>query len=166
MKEIIFQGHVNKDSQLSIYNRELFLIQLSRFNNNSVDIIVREKQSKFNDSYRNYYFAVIVSEIQKAYLSTGVIKSKKEVDDELRNLFLYEEIIDEETGEYEKILHTLKKGDTKVTSGMMKEYCELCIIFASVNLGWAIPYPNEDLTIDKMTERQQNFNYRNKNLTF
>lgn len=166
MKEINFQGHVNKDSKLSIYNRELFLIQLQRFKNTSVEIIIREKQNKFNDSYRNYYFAIIVSEIQKAYLSTGVIKSKKEVDDELRNLFLYEEIIDEETGEYEKILHTLKKGDTKVSSKLMKDFCELCIVYAAVNLEWAIPYPNEDLSIEKMTERQQNFNYRNKNLTF
>lgn len=166
MKEIIFSGHVNKESKLTIYQKELFSIQLSKFNNSSVDIIIREKQNKFNDSFRDYYFAVIVNEVQKAYLSTGVIKSKKDIDYELRGLFLFEEIIDEETGEYEKMLHTLRKGDTKVSSKMMKEYCELCIIFSAVNLEWSIPYPNEDLTIEQMTERQRNFNYKSNNLTF
>ena len=166
MKQIVFQGHINNDAKLNIYHKELFLIQLSRFKNTSIDIIVREKQNRFNDSFRDYYFGVIINEIQKAYLSTGLIKSKKDVDYEMRGLFLFEENVNEETGEYEKILHTLKKGDTKVSSKIMKEYCELCIIYAAVNMDWAIPYPNEDLTINEMTERQKSYNFKNNNLTF
>lgn len=155
-KEFTTYGHVDGEGKLSIYNKDIFTNTVkNHFKNTSVQLVFGERFYSFTDGQRSYYFAVIVKQIQKAWLASGVVKSLKEVDYDLRGRFLYFEELNEETGEYEKQLHTLKKGDTSVSKKMMREFCEKCIIWAVQNLSWAIPFPNEEFTVDDMTEHQR-----------
>lgn len=158
LKEFITYGHVDKPGKLSIYNRAYFDKKIrDYFSQTSIEIVFREKLYQFSDSQRGYYFGIIVKEIQKAWLSTGIIKSLSEIDYELRNKYLYYEILNAETGLFEKTVHTLKKDDTEVSDRMMREYCELCIIWASQNLDWNVPYPNEAFGDSDMTDKQNKF---------
>lgn len=155
-KEFTTYGSVDKDGNLSIYNRSVFLKNIKDyFKSTSVELVFRERQYRFSDRMRGYYFGVLIKEIQKAWLSTGVIKSLNDIDIEMRDKFLYYEEVDEETGLYEKHLHTLKKSDTKVSKQMMREYCERCIIWTAQNLQWAIAMPSEEFTENDMTEHQR-----------
>lgn len=155
MKEIKAFGHVNGESELSIYSRDLFMSGLSHFNQSNVEIIIRERFRPFSDQMREYYFAVIVREVQKAFRYVGVIKTLKDTDYYLRYLFLYTEEYDEETDQWSKTLHTLKKGESEVSMKMMKEYCDLCIIFSAQSLDWPIPFPNEELEHEEKMDRQK-----------
>ena len=125
------------------------------FTGTTVEIEFRERFYELSDGRRAYYFAVIVPEIQKAYAATGVVKSKAEVDTEMRERFLFYEELNTESGEYESCVHTLRKGETKVSRRMMQECCDMCIIWAAQNLDWAIPFPNEEMLAEYMTEKQK-----------
>ena len=115
IKEFITYGHVDDAGKISIYNKGYFNKKVGdNFRKTNIEIVFRERLYEFTDSQRGYYFAVIVREIQKAWLSTGVIKSLSDVDYELRNKYLYYETLNAETGLFEKTVHTLRKNDTRV----------------------------------------------------
>ncbi len=157
-------GHVDSKGKLAIYNRDLFNRTIKDyFKSTSIELIISQKTYEFSDVMRSYYFAVVVKEVQKAYRSTGVIKSLKDVDSELRGMFLYNETYDEVKGVWETELHTLKKGDTLVTKKMMSEFVDLVIAWAIQNLDWAIPYPSENMDEDDFTEHQKNTMNRGNN---
>ena len=155
MNKILSYGHVNSDGELSIYNKGDFVSRIEQyFSNTSVEIIVQDRFYEFSNDHRGYYFAVIVREYQKAYMCLGEHRSLNSIDDELRNRFLFYEVFDDEEGKYVKNIHTLRKGETKVSKSEMKWFCEMCIMWAVQNLDWAIPYPNELLSFEDKTETQ------------
>lgn len=156
-KTILTYGHVGSDGRINIHNKNHFMGQVNQyFRNTSVVFEIRERVYPFSDNIRGYYFGVVVKEIQRGYLSTGVVKSLRDVDYEMRDKFLYYEEFDANNGEFRKEIHTLKKGDTKVDQKMMIDYVEMCIIWAVQNLQWSIPYPSEEFTSDDYTEHQKN----------
>ena len=156
MREFVAYGSVDKNGKLSVYNQGQFVKNIREFyKNTSVEIVFKPRFYKFSDKARSYYFAVIVKQIQKAWLSTGVIKSLKDIDLEMRDKFLYYEEFNDETGLFEKYHHTLRKTDTEVSKSMMSKYCEMCIIWTAQNLEWAIAMPSEVFTENDMTERQR-----------
>ena len=150
-------GHVDKDGRLVIYNRDLFIGAVKEhFKEMSIEFIIKERPYKLSDKLRSYYFAVVVKQIQSAYRSIGEIKSMHDIDYEMRDRFLYYEEFNEETGEFEKYLHTLRRDETKVSQKMMLAYIEDCIRWTAINLEWAIPFQSEEFTENDMTEHQQN----------
>ncbi len=158
IKEFITYGHVDADGNISVYNKETTLKRVSDdFRKTSIEIVFRERFFRFKDSQRGYYYGVILKEIQLAWKASGVLKSISDIDYEFRNKYLYYETLNEDTGVFEKTIHTLKKHDTAVSQKMMREYCECCIIWTIQNLDWAIPYPNEDFKDEDMTEKQYTF---------
>jgi hypothetical protein len=154
-REITAFGHINGQGQMQVYNRDKFASGLGVFENTNIEIIVRERAYSFKDPYRNYYFGVIVKQAQLAFRNAGYVKSQRDTDYFLRDLYLYEEIYNEETGGWEKTALTLKKNDTTVTGKQMREYCEICIIYVMQALSWAIPYPNEELDNEDFTPTQR-----------
>lgn len=159
-KSIKVYGHVNSDGVLSIHHRNNFVSRLkSDFKNTTVEFDLIPRFREFSDDHRGYYFGVVVKQTQKAMRYAGNFMSLKEVDYFLRERFLYYEVFNDESGEYEKTVHTLRKSETQVSSKMMKEYCEMCIIFLAQWLNWPIPYPNEILTkrSDKKAEDTEVF---------
>jgi hypothetical protein len=149
-------GHVNKDGKIKIQNRDIFLESIKEvFKEKSIYYEVGEQFRPFSDSLRNYYFAVIVKEGKKAWEASGVIKSLKEVDQDLRERFLYIEELNPEKAEFEKVgVHTLKNGESLVSMKMMKDFIDNCIRFFATALEWVVAYPNEILLLDNFTENQ------------
>ena len=161
-KEFISYGSVDSNGAMSLYNKDLFLNKLrDYFPRTNIEVVVREKGKELTHPLRKYYFSVVVRGIQEGYLAMGEIKSRDWCDKHMRELFLYTEDIDYETGEYEKNIHTLRAGDTSVTVKMMKDFIDLCIIWAVQSLDWAIPYPNEELDFSDMTDHQNKINNQN-----
>lgn len=149
-------GHVNKEGKLSIYDQEGFSEKIQEFfKGKSIELIICDRHYEFTNPMRSYYFGVIVPELQKAFQRSGVLKSRSEIDDDMRSLFLFYEVLNQGTGKYEKRIHTLRKDDTKVSVKMMKDFCEMCIIWCATNLDWAIAFPNEIFTYQDMTEGQR-----------
>ncbi len=150
-------GHVDDQGKLQIYNQDDLRAKLQGpLLRTSVELRIRERQWPFSEAMRKYYFAVIVKEIQKAWRAAGEIKSLEEVDTDLRLKFLYKETRDPETDTWIREPHTLRKGETEVTKKMMREFCDLCIIWAVQALDWPVPYPGEQLS----REEDPNHSYK------
>lgn len=115
--------------------------------------------SPFKPSMRSYYFSFVVGGTQEAYRATGTLKSRAEIDLKFRDMFLYYEEVNADTGEYVKINHTLQLENTKVTDEMFLEFCLLCIMWVAVNLDWAIPLVVEDFCKKDMTDWQRKYLY-------
>ena len=144
--EITVYGHVNKDGKMSLYNRDLFLQSIKEnFESGLIELVVKKRFFPFSDKHRGFYFGVLLKHVQAGWKSYGTIKSLKQVDEELREKFLYWEEVDEETGEITKHIHTLKKSETQVTKSMMKEFVEHCIRWTAQNLEYIVPFPSEEL---------------------
>jgi hypothetical protein len=95
--EFTTYGHVDGKGKLSIYNQKGFIKKIhDYFKNSSIEILFKNRFYKFSDKARSYYFAVIVKEIQKGWLATGVIKSLKDIDLEMRDKFLFYEELNED----------------------------------------------------------------------
>jgi hypothetical protein len=157
IQEVISFGHVNGEGDLALYDKKSFLTAIkSKLKNSSIELIARERFYPFSDAQRAYYFAVIVTETKKAFLSSGVLKSLKETDTFLREQFLFKETLNPETGNYEKEVYSLGNLNQEVSKKMMREFCETCIIFCITSLDWAIPFPNEIFGPNEMTEKQKN----------
>lgn len=155
-KKYTTYGHVNSKGVLSIYNRSQLNKSLKEhFNGTSIELVITEKVYEFSDKMRNYYFAVVVKEVQKAWNYTGIVKTLKTIDSELRSMFLCKEFYNEDLGKWEFENHTLRKGETEVTQKMMSDFIEKVIIWSIQNLNWAIPYPSEQLTQEDLTEHQR-----------
>lgn len=164
VKEIIQYGHVNENGKVILYNENYLKSNIKKyFLKTSIEVIFKERFFVFSSKMRNYYFAVVVSEIRKAYLSIGEHKSKADIDYEMRDKFLYYEEVNPDTGLFEKYIHTLKDSDTKVSDKMMKEFIDMCILWAAQSLEWVIPYPSEVLGEEDMTEHQNRFNSKRVN---
>ena len=134
---------INDKCKLLIYNIALFKKTLNSYKGKEIEIIIREKKPVFSDGYRKYYYGIVIPEFQNAYKDIGVLKSKSDIDLELRWLFLHREVVNPETGEYNRELLSLKNSDTEVSTKTMSEFIEHCIIFAAENLNYVIPFPNE-----------------------
>lgn len=146
MKEYKLNAHMNDDLEIkihSLYKHKNILDQY--FKNSSIELTIRKKVYRFSDALRSYYFGVIIPELKKAWFNAGISKSEDQCDREMREKYLYYEEYVEDLDQNVKIIHTLRRSDTKVNNEMMKTYCHLCIIWAAENLNWQIPYPNEDI---------------------
>lgn len=142
--EITTFGHVNKNGELKTYNKDIFLSSIKQMlSGASVQVTITKTEGEFSNQWRRYYFKIIVRELQKAFKSVGMLMSLKETDYYMRNLYLYQETYVEEKDLWDKKPHTLRKGETKVTPSMFKDYCMHCIRFSVKYLDWAIPYINE-----------------------
>lgn len=149
-------GHVDSDGKLSIYNKSLLNGNIREyFKSTSIVLTISEKTNEFSDNMRAYYFSVVVKQVQKAYRSTGVVKTLKEIDYELRGMFLINEVYNEDKGKWEQEPHTLKKGQTLVTYQMMRDFIDMVIAWSIQNLDWAIPYPNEQMEDNDYTQHQK-----------
>lgn len=155
-REFTAFGHVNSEGILSVYEQKGFKDAIkNQFSSSSVEVVIRDRNYKFSDAQRAYYYAVVVTEIKQAYMVAGYLKSLKDIDSELKGMFLFYEDLDSETGEFEKVLHSLGNLNTQVSRSMMMDYCERCVIWCVTNLNWAIPFPSEIFGPNDMTNRQK-----------
>ncbi len=91
-----------------------------------------------------YYFGVVVNMVQDGLTDLGHDISQEEVHEWLKSKFNYTEIVNESTGEYERI----PRSTTALSKLDFCEYIEKIQRFASEFLNIVIPNPGEQVLID------------------
>jgi hypothetical protein len=147
-------GKITDNGTMFIYNRPQFVKRISTFKNQNIEITITKRGGSFTHQQRKYYFSVIVPELQKAFYYHGNQLSKSEVDYLLRERMLFKETYDPELDEWKREGHRLNNQESEVTFDMFKKFMEDCVIFAAVELDWAVPYPNEMLKVNDFTQSQ------------
>jgi hypothetical protein len=101
-KEVLVYGYV-KEGALKLYNQGALSSGIQNFEGQDVELVVRKRFRIFGDNLRGYYFGVVVKQYQEAlYYAWGEKWTLTDIDYYLRSLFLYREIVDEDTGEIHK----------------------------------------------------------------
>lgn len=144
MKQVAAYGHVNANGELKIYSQGEFKNSIKEYlSSASVEITISKAHTEFSNGWRRYYYKYIVKGFRAALLNAGIDISEHDADYYLRDKFLYWEEYDQENDVYHKHPHTLRKGETKVTPKMFRQYCMQCIRFMAEYLNWQVPYINE-----------------------
>lgn len=126
-------------------NRKKIADVIEKFEGKDIEIIICKKRKTRSLSQNGYYFGVIVTLFQEAIRDLwGEIWSKEKVHEFLKNRFLFNEQINEDTGE----VYKTPKSTTECTTTEIEDYYEECRRFALEDFGVAIPLPNEEVTIN------------------
>lgn len=150
------KGEVDENGNIKMYSPGEYRKELKTALNGKKIIFKAVEFNPFSDEQRRYYFGVICKEARKAFMYVGYNYSLNDVDLFLRDLDLYYEVVNPETGLFEKHLHTLKRDSTEVTPKRMREYTNFCIIWVAKNLDYPIPYPNETKEQTKCIDKSIN----------
>ncbi len=154
-KEVLVYGYV-KDGALKLYNQGALSSGIQNFEGQDVELVVRKRFRIFGDNLRGYYFGVVVKQYQEAlYYAWGEKWTLTDIDYYLRSLFLYREIVDEDTGEIHKEICTLRKGETDVSREEFLEYVRYLVQVAAYYLSWPIPLPNEELDAQERVNKRR-----------
>lgn len=102
-----------------------------------------KKRNKRSLQQNRYYFGVCVKMIQEELTQRGNDVSLQEVHDWLRSKFNYKEIVNYETGEYERV----PKSTTELNKEDFGTYIERIQQFAAEFLGINIPDPGEQMML-------------------
>lgn len=142
-----YNAVIKKNGVLSIANRKLFDEELRALSSDKdVEVTVEvKKRKRYRSGLQNrYYFGVVVHLITDALRQLGHEVDKEDVHNFLKGKFLYIELVNETTGEIERI----PKPTPECTTTEFMEYIEDCKRWAAQFLGIYIPEPNEQLEIE------------------
>lgn len=92
----------------------------------------------------SYYWAICVALVREGLKDLGHDVSAEETHDWLKSKFNYKEIINESTGEVERI----PRSTTELSKTEFAEYISKVQIFAAEFLGVIIPDPNSQMTLN------------------
>lgn len=141
--EIEAKGFV-KDGQFIIQNKKQFADQVQEyFPDQKVIIIVKHDFTIVSDKLRKYYFGPLLGHLQEAFKDIGDHRSKKDLDDKMRRMFLIKEEVNPESGEIQVVPKSLSKDSAEVSNQDMKEFIDQIIRFTVEHLDYGIAYPNE-----------------------
>lgn len=147
MIEVQTKGYVKSKGgvmQFIISNKSNFMNQvIDNFADKEVLITVKEDFKGVTAKLRGYYFGPFLSELKAAFKQSGDIRTKTELDDKMRRLFLVKEEVNLANGEIEITPKSLSKEAAEVTNKELREYIGHVIRFTAEHLDYGIPYPGE-----------------------
>lgn len=138
---------IKPNGSLVIRNRNLFdeaIRSFAREKDLDVTIEVKPKKKYVTDPQKAYYFGVVVYLITQELRQLGHDVDKDLVHNFLKTKFLYTEVVNEKTGEFERIP---KKMPDCSTSEFI-DYVEGIKIWAAEFFGLNIPDAGEQLEIE------------------
>lgn len=142
--EIEASGYITEKGEFIIRNKKIFLREAQdRFSGKEVTLILRDSFKSVSDKLRKYYFGIVLGHLKQAFKDLGEHKTKKELDEKMRRLFLTKDEIDPETGEIITLPKSLSKEAEEVSNENMRSYIDSIIRFAAEHLEYGIPYPSE-----------------------
>jgi hypothetical protein len=142
VRKLEYTGQV-KDGKLHIRNRAQFDREVSQFTNCEIWITVEKKRSKRSIMQNRYYFGVCVSLIQERFKELGTDCNKEDVHCFLRGKFLFNEVLNDVTGE----VFQIPRSTTDLSKSEFSEYISKIQQFAAETLDVIIPDANEQLEI-------------------
>lgn len=143
MIEIEAKGSIRK-GKFMIQDKKRFTEQVQEmFPDQKVILIVKRDFENVSDKLRKYYFGPLLNHLQEAFRDMGDHRTKKELDDKMRRLFLVKDEVNHETGKITTIPRSLSKEKAEVSNDQMKSFIDQIIRFAVEHLDYGIAYPNE-----------------------
>lgn len=142
--ELEASGYITEKGEFIIRNKKLFLKDAQEiFKGKEVTLILRDSFKSVSDKLRKYYFGIVLGHLKQAFKDSGDIRTKKELDEKMRRLFLTKDEIDSETGKILTLPKSLSKEAEEVSNENMRSYIDSIIRFAAEHLEYGIPYPSE-----------------------
>ena len=141
MVKLQYKGRINNMGKLEIFHKERMNSDLRNFVNKDVTLTIDAEQKVVTNKQIAYWYGVIIPHCQDGYKRVGDNYTKKQVEDIINNSFLYEERVDEQTGEITKVPLTLKNGE--INRKVFSLAVDRVKMFAAEWLGAYIPDSNE-----------------------
>ena len=145
-KKVEEKGVVTDKGEFKIFNYEFFKGKvINSFKGKNIKIVVEEDKPTASNPQIKYYFGVVVKLIQEHFLESGVKRTQAQIDETLRDNFLFEEEADFVTGEIVHKKMRLNSREIKVTTTRMMEFFADVQQWASQEMDLYIPDPNEEV---------------------
>ena len=142
---VIYNGKVEEDGTFKVYGYAGMVSDLAdHFRGKDVVITVTKKVKSRSKQQNKYYWGVIVKCVQDGFYEMGEVYDSERVHETLKAMFLYDEIINEDTGEIVKVVKEFKD----ITADEFQEYKIRIQQWAAEWLGIVILDPNEQSAID------------------
>lgn len=142
--EFEYYGKVTDDGKLQIYHRDRMVEDVKTLSGKDVKLTIQNKVKTRSLNQLRYWHGVVVNIVRDGFRDAGYNMTKQQTHEFLKKEFLYEEWVDEKTGEIFKIPLSLKDGGG-VTTSIMKSAIEQIQQWASEHLNVYVPDPNEQL---------------------
>ena len=95
--EIEASGYITEKGEFVIRNKKIFLKEAQeKFLGKEVRLIIVDKFVKVSDKLRRYYFGIILGHLKQAFIDMGDPRTKTELDDKMRRLFLVKEEVNDD----------------------------------------------------------------------
>lgn len=141
---IEYQGRVEDDGKFMIWRQGEMLEALrTHFKGKEVTINISEKKKQKSSPQNKYYWGVIIPIVQEGMREIGEPIDKSRVHDMLKGMFLYEEVVNKDSGEILKVPRDFKDLSTIEFS----EYKDNIQQWAAEWLHIVIPNPNEQTNL-------------------
>ena len=141
--KIIFNGYVNENGELKIYNRKTFIDELKLFAGKKVTIEIKKKMKTRSTFQNSYYWGVVIPLVKNGLFEVGYPVNLEQTHELLKSKFRIIEIPNVNTGE---IINSIGSTADMTTSEMMDYFAEIKQ-WAAEFLNVYIPDPNEQIEI-------------------
>ena len=142
--QINYQGKVDDNGSLTIFNKHRFYEDLKMFGGKDIMITVKRKRRSRSLLQNSYYHGVCVPLVKQGLYDIGYRMGIEQVHDLLKSKFLVDEHVNENTGEILKSVGSTKK----LTTSEMMDYIAQIQQFAGEFLGVVIPDPGQQVEIE------------------
>ena len=125
-------------------NRKPIQEAIATFEGKEIEISIAKAKKKRSKPQNAFYWGVVVPIVKHGLFDIGYKLTNERTHDFLKERFLKEDLVNEDTGE---VLGSVSKSTTELTTTQFMEYMAEITQFSAEFLGVQIPEPNEQLTI-------------------
>ena len=111
MLKLKYKAKVNKLGQLELYQRIKMNNDLKYLTNKEVTLTIEDSQKSASNKQIGYWYGVIIPHVYEGFRGLGYNYTKKHVEELINTAFLFEEIVNEDTGEIKKVHLSLRGGE-------------------------------------------------------
>lgn len=138
--KIEFNGRVNEDGILKIFNRKIFDALIHNFKNKDIVIEISSKKKNRSSEQNRYYWGIVVPIFQQGFFENyNEWQSKEEIHEFIKQHFNYKEIVNNNSGEVLRLGSTT----TDLSTTDFEILMDKCRFFADDFFNIKIPLPNE-----------------------
>lgn len=145
VRKLEYHGVVDENGTFKVYGYENMVSELAtHMKNQKVNIIIERQVKKRTSLQNKYYWSCVIPIVKDGFYEMGEVYDTERVHETLKAMFLYDELVNEDTGEVVRVVKEFKD----ITTVEFQEYKRRIQHWASEWLHVNIPDPNEPLEID------------------
>ena len=117
---------------------------IASFEGKEIEITISKAKKKRSNPQNSYYWGVVIPIVKSGLVDIGYKMTSERTHDFLKERFLKEDLVNEETGE---VIGTVSKSTAELTTSQFMDYLAEIQQFSAEFLGVQIPDPNEKSTL-------------------